>query len=334
MDRTGSGTNRTGNGKAGAVGGADKGIEDLEGVVSFSNLDKVLYPLTGFTKGDVIRYYVAIAPFMLPHLTGRPLTLRRYPNGVDDKSFFEKRCPSHAPSWVKRVSWKPSSKDEPILACDARDTRTLAWLGNMAAIELHPSLALAKNPDRPTVMVFDLDPGVPAAVSECAQVAVWLREKLEGMDLQSVPKTSGSKGLQIYVPLNSTVDFDTTKTLSHALALMLESEHPDLVVSRMSTQLRKGKVFIDWSQNDRAKTTVAVYSLRARERPTVSTPLLWEEVTSVANGSDPGHLVIEAPAAVARAAEHGDLFEPVKSMRQRVPAAVKQALAELVERET
>lgn len=321
--------------KTGAVvGKGTEGIEDLEGVVSFSNLDKVLYPFTGFTKGDVIRYYVAIAPFMLPHLKGRPLTLRRYPNGVEDKSFFEKRCPSHAPSWVKRVSWKPSRKDEPILACDAADTRTLAWLGNMAAIELHPSLAYAKDADRPTVMVFDLDPGAPAAVTECAKVALWLREKLEGMELESVPKTSGSKGLQIYVPLNSAVDFDTTKTLSHALALMLESEHPELVVSRMSTQLRKGKVFIDWSQNDRAKTTVAVYSLRARERPTVSTPLFWEEVASVASGTDPGSLVIEAPVAVARAREHGDLFEPVETMRQRIPAAVKRALAELVERET
>ncbi len=309
-------------------------IEEFEGIVSFTNLDKVLYPRTGFTKGDVIRYYVAIAPFMLPHLKGRPLTLRRYPNGVDDKSFFEKRCPTHAPSWVKRVSWQPSRKDEPILACDAEDTGTLAWLGNMAAIELHPSLALAKSPDRPTVMVFDLDPGAPAAVTECAKVALLLREKLESMDLQSVPKTSGSKGLQIYVPLNSAVDFETTKTFSHALALMLESERPDLVVSRMSTQLRKGKVFIDWSQNDRAKTTVAVYSLRARDHPTVSTPLLWEEVVSVAGGADPENLVIEAPGALARAERHGDLFEPVVSMQQRVPAAVKRALADLVERET
>jgi bifunctional non-homologous end joining protein LigD len=316
------------------AGRGAEGLEDLDGIVTFSNLDKVLYPATGFTKGDVIRYYVAIAPVMLPHLAGRPLTLRRYPNGVDDKSFFEKRCPTHAPPWVKRVSWKPSSKDDPILACDAQDTRTLAWLGNMAAIELHPSLALAKSPDKPTVMVFDLDPGAPAAVTECARVALWLREKLQGMDLQSVPKTSGSKGLQIYVPLNSAVDFDTTKTFSHALALMLESEHPDLVVSRMSTELRKGKVFIDWSQNDRAKTTVAVYSLRARERPTVSTPLLWEEVESVAGGADPESLVIDAPGAVARVDRYGDLFGPVESMRQRVPAAVKRALASVVERGT
>ena len=166
-------------------------------------------------------------------------------------------------------------------------------------------------------MVFDLDPGAPAAVTECATVALWLREKLEGMDLDSVPKTSGSKGLQIYVPLNTPVDFDTTKTLSHALALMLESEHPELVVSRMSTQLRKGKVFIDWSQNDRSKTTVAVYSLRARERPTVSTPLLWEEVEAVAGGADPKSLVFEAPDAVATGREHGDLFEPVETTRQR-----------------
>ena len=192
----------------------------------------------------------------------------------------------------------------------------------------------AKNSDRPTVMVFDLDPGLPAAVSECATVAIWLRAKLEQMGLDSVPKTSGSKGLQIYAPLNTPVDFETTKTLSHALALMLESEHPDLVVSRMSTQLRKGKVFIDWSQNDRSKTTVAVYSLRAREKPTVSTPLTWAEVEDVANGGDPAGLVFEAGDVLRRVEEHGDLFEMVEQARQKVPAEVKRALSGLVERET
>jgi bifunctional non-homologous end joining protein LigD len=183
-------------------------------------------------------------------------------------------------------------------------------------------------------MVFDLDPGLPAAVSECATVAIWLRAKLEEMGLDSVPKTSGSKGLQIYAPLNTPVDFGTTKTLSHALALMLESEHPDLVVSRMSTQLRKGKVFIDWSQNDRSKTTVAVYSLRAREKPTVSTPLTWAEVEDVANGGDPAGLVFEAGDVLRRVEEHGDLFEMVEQARQKVPAEVKRALSGLVERET
>jgi bifunctional non-homologous end joining protein LigD len=309
-------------------------IDSFADDVSFTNLDKILYPKTGFTKGDVIRYYVSIADVMVPHLAGRPLTLRRYPNGVDDKSFFEKRCPSHAPKWVHVVEWSPSSKEEPIRACDARDTRTLAWLGNLAALELHPSLALAKNSDRPTVMVFDLDPGLPAAVSECALVASWLREKLEGMGLDSVPKTSGSKGIQVYAPLNTPVDFETTKTLSHALALMLESEHPELVVSRMSTQLRKGKVFIDWSQNDRSKTTVAVYSLRAREKPTVSTPLLWEEVDDVARGGDPSSLVFEAADVLRRVEEHGDLFEKVATARQKVPNEVRQALAALVEAAT
>jgi bifunctional non-homologous end joining protein LigD len=311
------------------------GLEDLEKHLTFSNLDKVLYPGTGFTKGDVIRYYVAIAPFMLPHLKGRALTLKRYPNGVDQKFFFEKRCPSHAPDWVKVVSWKPSSKDDPIRAVNATDTRTMAWLGNLAAIELHPSLAEAKADDRPTAMVFDLDPGAPAAVAECATVALWLKEKLEEMDLEAVPKTSGSKGLQIYVPLNTTgVDFDTTKTLSHAMAIMLESEHPELVVSRMATQLRTGKVFIDWSQNDRSKTTVAVYSLRARDTPTVSTPLFWEEVESVAGGADPRSLVFEADDVIARANEHGDLFESVEQVRQKIPPEVRRAVADLVDRMT
>ena len=309
-------------------------VESFAGDLSFTNLNKVLYPATGFTKGDVVRYYVAIAPVMVPHLAGRPLTLRRYPNGVDDKSFFEKRCPSHAPKWVHVVSWSPSSKEEPIRACDARDARTLAWLGNLAALELHPSLALAKNSDRPTVLVFDLDPGLPAAVTECAVVAVWLREKLAEMGLDSVPKTSGSKGLQIYAPFNTPVDFETTKTLAHALALMLESEHPELVVSRMSTQLRKGKVFIDWSQNDRSKTTVAVYSLRAREKPTVSTPLLWKEVEDVATGGDPSRLVFDAGDVLRRVEEHGDLFEIVAVARQKVPSEVRRALGSFVESAT
>jgi bifunctional non-homologous end joining protein LigD len=308
------------------------GLEDFEGVVSFSNLDKVLYPATGFTKGDLIRYYVAIAPYMLPHLKGRALTLRRYPNGVEGGSFFEKRCPSHAPGFVKVVTWKPSSKDEPIRACSAEDTPTMAWLGNMAAIELHPSLAHAKADDRPTAMVFDLDPGAPAALAECCTVAVWLREKLEGMHLESVPKTSGSKGLQIYVPFNTELDFETTKSLSHALALMLESEHPELVLSKMSTQMRKGKVFIDWGQNDRSKTTVAVYSLRAREEPTASAPLAWEEVDRVAGGADPKSIVFDAPAMVERAKSHGDLFAPVESLRQKLPAEVKRAVTDLLAR--
>lgn len=317
-------------------GGGNKGLEGLEQYeddVAFTNGDKVLYPSVGFTKGDVIRYYVAIAPFMVPHLSGRALTLKRYPNGVEEKFFFEKRCPRHAPAWVKTVTWKPSSKDEPIRAVVAGDDRTLAWLGNLAAIELHPSLAKAAHDGRPTAMVFDLDPGAPAAVSECAVVAEWLKEKLEAMGLVSYPKTSGSKGLQIYVPLNTPgVDFETTKMLSHALALLLESERPELVVSRMATQLRKGKVFIDWSQNDRSKTTVAVYSLRAREMPTVSTPLSWDEVEEVAHGGDPSMLVIDAARAVSRASERGDLFEEVETVRQRIPASVKRALGEIVEK--
>ena len=310
----------------------EAGLEEFDGVVSFSNLDKVLYPSTGFTKGDLIRYFVGVAPYIIRHLKGRALTLRRFPNGVDAGSFFEKRCPTHAPSFVKIVTWKPSSKDDPIRACSVEDVPTMAWLGNMAAIELHPSLARAKADDRPTAMVFDLDPGAPAALTECAVVAKWLREKLEGMDLDSVPKTSGSKGLQIYVPFNTPTDFETTKTLSHGLALMLEAEHPELVVSRMATNLRKGKVFIDWSQNDRSKTTVSVYSTRARAEPTVSAPLKWEEVDRVVAGADPSSVVFDAKTILDRIERLGDLFEPVEQLKQRLPAGVKRAVADLVAR--
>jgi bifunctional non-homologous end joining protein LigD len=307
-------------------------LEQFEGVLKFSNLDKVLYPATGFTKGDLIRYFVAISPYVIPHLEGRALTLRRYPNGVDQSSFFEKRCPKHAPEFVKVVTWKPSSKEDPIQAPMVDNVDTMAWLGNMAAIELHPSLAKAAAEDRPTVLVFDLDPGAPAGLQECSVVALWLREKLEGMELRSFPKTSGSKGMQIYVPFNTPLDFETTKTLSHGLAIMLETEHPDLVISKMATQLRKGKIFIDWNQNDRSKTTVSVYSTRARDAPTVSTPLHWEEVERVAHGEDPMRIVFDTTAVLDRVAQEGDLFGPVQTLEQKLPAAVERAVADLVAR--
>jgi bifunctional non-homologous end joining protein LigD len=268
-----------------------------------------MYPEVGFTKGQVIDYYTRIAPYLLPHLRDRPLTLKRYPDGVEGGYFYEKNCPSHAPDWVRRERVGKI----PYCVCD--DLPTLVWLANLADLELHPSLSLVDDVDRPTVMAFDLDPGPPAGLAECCEVAFLLREALSRIGLESFAKTSGSKGIQVYVPLNGEgVDYDHgTKALSHALARHLEGEHPKLIVSQQRKELRRGKVLIDWSQNDENKTTVCVYSLRARERPTVSTPLRWEEL------DDPDSLVFEASDVLGRVEEHGDLFVPVVELHQELP---------------
>jgi bifunctional non-homologous end joining protein LigD len=280
--------------------------------LSLSNLDKVMYPAVGFTKGQLIDYYTRIAPAVLPHLRDRPLTLKRYPNGVEGQHFYEKRCPPHAPEWVRR------QEASGISFCICDDLPTLVWLANLADLELHPSLSLVDDINRPTVMAFDLDPGPPAGLVECCGVALLLREALDHLGLESFAKTSGSKGIQVYVPLNvDDVDYDSgTKLLSNALARHLEGEHPELIVSSQKKELRRGKVLIDWSQNDEHKTTVAVYSLRARERPTVSTPLEWAEVEA----ADPGALVFESDDVLARVDERGDLFAPVAELQQALPA--------------
>jgi bifunctional non-homologous end joining protein LigD len=277
--------------------------------LSLSNLDKIMYPAVGFTKGQVIEYYTRVAPAVLPHLRDRPLTLKRYPNGVEGEFFYEKRCPSHAPEWVRR---EQVGKIEYVV-CD--DLPTLVWLANLADIELHPSLSLVDDIDRPAVMAFDLDPGPPAGLAECCEVALLLRDALSQIGLESVAKTSGSKGIQVYVPLNvEGVDYDHgTKALSQALARLLEARHPKLVVSQQRKDLRRGKVLIDWSQNDENKTTVCVYSLRARERPTVSTPLRWDEL------DDPAALAFDAAAVLERVREHGDLFAPAVELEQELP---------------
>ena len=287
---------------------------DVEGRrLKLSNLDKVLYPETGFTKGQVIEYYTRVAPAVLPHLGGRALTLKRYPNGVQGKYFYEKQKPSHAPDWVKSKTIETGDRDIDFVICD--DLPTLVWLANLADLELHPSLALAQDPDRPTVLAFDLDPGEPAALPECRQVALLLRDTLADLGLDCVAKTSGSKGMQVYVPLNTPVDYeDDTKPFAHALAQLLEKQYPKLVVSSMKKSLRPGKVFIDWSQNSRHKTTVAAYSLRARERPTVSTPVTWDEIED-----DSLDLVFETGDVLDRIEEHGDLFEPVLDLKQDLP---------------
>ncbi|MBA3262338.1 MAG: ATP-dependent DNA ligase [Thermoleophilaceae bacterium] len=277
--------------------------------LSLSNLEKVMYPAVGFTKGHVIDYYTRIAPAVLPHLRNRPLTLKRYPNGVESQYFYEKRCPSHAPEWVRR------EQVEQIEYCVCEELATLVWLANLADLELHPSLSLVDDILRPTVMAFDLDPGPGAGLAECCEVAFLLRDALSQLNLESFAKTSGSKGIQLYVPLNTEdVDYDHgTKPLSKALARHLESQHPELIVSQQKKELRAGKVLIDWSQNDEHKTTVGVYSLRARERPTVSTPLAWEEL------DDPDSLVFEAADVLARVEQHGDLFAPVVELKQELP---------------
>ncbi len=274
-----------------------------------------MYPATGFTKGQVIDYYTRIAPAVLPHLRDRPLTLKRYPNGVEGGHFYEKQCPSHRPDWVRSEPVELSSKTIDFCICD--DLPTLVWLANLADLELHPSLSKVPEVERPTVMAFDLDPGEGSGLAECCEVAVILRDALGQLGLECFPKTSGSKGIQVYVPLNvDDVDYDHgTKLISNALARHLEAAHPKLIVSSQKKELRRNKVLIDWSQNDEHKTTVGVYSLRARERPTVSTPLSWEEVEA----GDPDALVFEAGDVVARVEEHGDLFAPVLELEQRLP---------------
>ena len=297
----------------------DSMIEVQGKQLKLSNLEKVLYPATGFTKQQVIDYYARIAPAILPHLAGRALTRKRYPNGVDAEFFYEKNAPQHRPDWVKTAAIGSEGNPRTVHYILANDLATLIWLANLAAIELHPSLALAKDITCPTMMVFDLDPGPPANIVQCCQVGLWLREIFEKFGLQSFPKTSGSKGLQIYVPLNTPTNYESTKGFAHALARLLESEHPDMVVSDMKKQLRTGKVFVDWSQNDEHKTTIAVYSLRARERPTVSTPVSWEEVERSRKKKDPNLLVFEAKQAVARVEKMGDLFAPLLELKQRLP---------------
>jgi bifunctional non-homologous end joining protein LigD len=286
--------------------------------LKLSNLDKVLYPNSGFTKRELIDYYATVAPVLLGHLEGRPLTVTRWPDGVEGKSFFQKQSPAHRPDWVKTAT--VASESKPIDYTLAEDLATLLWLANLAAIELHTPLSRAEAMERPTALVFDLDPGPPATVIECCRVALQLQGMFENLGLQSFAKTSGSKGLQVYVPLNNeSVTYKQTKSFARTVAELLEQSQPDLVVSRMTKAKRTGKVLIDWSQNDRKKTTVCVYSLRATPRPTASTPLEWDEVSEALRGGDPEELVFEAGAVLTRVNERGDLFAPVLSLVQELP---------------
>ena len=288
--------------------------------LTVSNLEKVLYPEAQFTKGQVIDYYVRIAPVLLPHLKNRPITLKRYPDGVEGFFFYEKQCPSHRPSWLKTVEVPSRREKGKIDYCMMNDLPSLVWAANLADLELHTFLHRAPAIDRPTALAFDLDPGAPADIVLCCRVGLWLREIFDRLGLQAFSKTSGSKGLQIFVPLNVATTYEKTKAFAHALAEKVEREHSDQVVSRMQKALRKGKVLIDWSQNDDHKTTVNVYSLRARAQPTVSTPVAWKEVEEVVKKRDAKRLVFESEEVLARVKKHGDLFASVLTLKQRLPA--------------
>jgi bifunctional non-homologous end joining protein LigD len=281
--------------------------------LKLSNWDKVLFPEAGFTKGDLIAFYARVAPAVLPHLRDRPLTLKRYPNGVNAPYFYEKQSPSHRPEWVATETIGG------VRYTLAQDRPTLVWLANLADLELHTSLARAASPERPTMLAFDLDPGAPAGLVECCEVALVLRGLFEQLGLVARAKTSGSKGMQVYVPLGGEVSYDVTKPFARTIAELLEQRMPELVVSRMTKQLRTGRVLVDWSQNDDHKTTVTVYSVRARPRPTVSTPLRWEEVERCRAVRDPALLTFETDAVLARVAEHGDLFADVVLLEQQLP---------------
>jgi bifunctional non-homologous end joining protein LigD len=276
-----------------------------------TNYDKVLFPRTGFTKGQLIEYYATIAPALLPHLRDRPVTFKRYPDGVGGPFFYEKNVPAHRPDWVHSHPVASGRRGETIEYCLVQDAPTLVWAANLAAIELHPSLARVPRLTHPTSLVFDLDPGPPAGLPECCEVALVLRGLFDGLGLDSVVKTSGAKGLQVYVPLDGTATFADTKRFARQVADLLAAQAPDLVVSRMTRSLRGGRVFVDWSQNDRHKTTVSVYSVRAEDGPTVSAPLTWREVSEAHRRGDGEFLRMDTQAVLERVARDGDGFAPL-----------------------
>ena len=292
---------------------------ELEGrELKLTNLDKVMYPDAGFTKGQVLDYYTRIAPVLLPHVRCRPLSLKRYPEGVDGPKFWERRCPPFKPEWMPTATIWSDRHARDVPYCVVDDLAALVWVANTASLELHTSLGRAPDLATPTMVVFDLDPGPPATVVECAQVALLIRDALEGVGLRSFVKSSGNKGAQLYVPLNTPATYEQTKGFARSLARLFARERSDLVVADMKKELRHDKVLIDWSQNDPRKSTVCVYSLRGKARPTVSQPLNWDEVETIAGG-DTTPALIEAPAALERVEQLGDLFAPVADLQQTLP---------------
>jgi bifunctional non-homologous end joining protein LigD len=287
--------------------------------VKVSNPEKVLYPATGFTKTDLVEYYMAISPVLLPHLKNRPISLKRYPEGVDGFFFYEKQCPSHRPDWMSTARVPSRRKAGFIDYCVMNDLSALVWAANLADLELHTFLHQAPELEHPDFLVFDLDPGPPANLVQCCEVGLLVKHFFDRLNLVSFPKSSGSKGLQIYVPLNSKSMYESTKLFARTLAQNLESTHPDLIVSRMQKSLRKGKVFVDWSQNDEHKTTVCVYSLRAKEYPTVSTPVTWKEIADCRKKGDVRLLTFDTKQVLKRVEKRGDLFNEVLTIKQRLP---------------
>lgn len=287
--------------------------------LTLSNLDKVMYPTPHFTKAEVIDYYARIAPVMVPHLAGRPITFVRYPDGVDGKFFFEKNAPSHKPDWIPTASLAGGDREDAGMIDYPRieEPAALVWAANLAALEIHPGLARVDHIRQPDHVVFDLDPGEGTDIIECCQVGLWLRETLDLLGLDCLAKTSGSKGLQIYVPLHTPCDFEDTRKFSLAVSQLLEKQHPDLIVTTQEKIKRKDKVLIDWLQNMSFKTTVGVYSLRAREYPTVSTPVSWSEVDDAVTAKD---LRFETTDVLARVTEHGDLWADMLTLVQSLPS--------------
>jgi len=281
-----------------------------------TNLDKVLYPMTGLTKGGVIDYYSRVASVMLPHLRDRPVTMVRLPDGIDGERFFEKRCPGHRPTWLETV---PLDADSDISACSIDQVAGLVWTANLAALELHTPQARAADPWRPTAIVFDLDPGAPATIIDCARVAIELRDLLAELGMRTAAKTSGSKGLHLSVGIRPSVDAETTKAFALALGRVLESRDPKRVTVTMARDLRPGKVFVDWSQNDRHKTTVCAYSLRATKTPGVSTPVSWDELAAVAADDAVDALAFDPNQVLQRVETLGDLYADTLAEDQELP---------------
>jgi bifunctional non-homologous end joining protein LigD len=284
--------------------------------LAFSNLQKPLYP-SGFTKGEMIDYYGRVADAMLPLLKGRAVTLKRYPNGTGAPFFFEKRCPPHKPDWVKTADVVGTTGT--VNHCVINDVATLLWAANLAAIEIHVPMALADRPARPTAMVFDLDPGEPATLINCIRLGMQLRKLLQTHGLECFPKTSGSKGLHVYVPLNSPATFEQTKTFARSVADQLVKQNPDTVTAVMSKAQRTGKIFVDWSQNDPHKTTVCAYSLRARSAPSVSTPVTWDELKIAERKNSMEKLNFTPAAVVRRLASGRNGFEQISVLKQKLP---------------
>ncbi len=296
-----------------------KAVEVAGRKLSLSNLEKDLYPSYGFTKAQILEYYRRISPFILPHLKGRALTLKRYPEGVEQEYFFEKRCPSHRPSWVETAEIIQDDGGR-MTFCVVNDLNALMWVENLASLELHVPLARADSPERPDSMVFDLDPGDHADVLDCARVAFTVRDLLRGLGLACYVKTSGQKGLHVFVPLNSDeMTFDQTKQFSKSVAEVLQRNYPDQITAKVAKEQRKRKVFINWAQNDDSKTMICVYSLRAGKKPTVSFPLGWEELQDLTDRGDQARFQVIHSEALMRAERDGDLFREVLAKQQRLP---------------